>query len=341
MNTNIKILVAYHKPSYLLKNDIFIPIHAGRAVASVASKDGYNNNDDIQWLQKNMIGDDTGDNISQKNREYCECTVLYWAWKNYDKLGNPDYIGFMQYRRHFILNEDVFKEKKLDEYELAYATRKIDYPGNDYLHFLGIDRGGLCRFLKNCGGIFTNPSDLSLVGMKSQREDYMQNIPGTNVADFDMMLDIVTKMYPNMSRYIRARAAQPLKSCFQMWVLPKKIFFKYMNFLFSVLFECEKHINISLYNIYGKRTIGYLAELLYDYFMNFYKCKYMFKNVNVCMINIIIPEDDINKYNLIESYFLYLYNKFKYVIYHKKKAYDKYKKYRLIEIAKIRKGKYT
>lgn len=30
-------------------------------------------------------------------------TALYWAWKNYDKLGNPDYIGLMHYRRYFNL----------------------------------------------------------------------------------------------------------------------------------------------------------------------------------------------------------------------------------------------
>lgn len=52
-----------------------------------------------------MIGDDTGDNISALNDSYNEMTALYWAWKNYDKLGNPDYIGLMHYRRHFVLNE--------------------------------------------------------------------------------------------------------------------------------------------------------------------------------------------------------------------------------------------
>ena len=341
MNTSLKILVAYHKPSYLLKNDIFIPIHVGRAVASSASKDGYNNSSDLQWLLKNTIGDDTGDNISQKNREYCECTALYWAWKNYDKLGNPDYIGFMQYRRHFILNEDIFKEKKLDNYELAYATRKIDYPGNNYLHFLGIDKENLYRFLKNCGGVFTNPCDLSLVGMKSQRDDYMKKIPGTNVADFDMMIDVVTKMHPAMADYIRERAEQPLKSCFQMWILPKKIFFEYMNFLFPVLFECEKNIDTSSYNINGKRTMGYLAELLYDYFMNFYKETYKLKSVNVCMINILIENYNINIHNTIELYFLYLYNKIKFIIFNKESMRSTYKKYKLILKAKSKKDKYT
>ena len=51
-----------------------------------------------------MIGDNTGDNISKLNSHYCELTAMYWAWKNMDKLNNPDYIGFMHYRRLFNFN---------------------------------------------------------------------------------------------------------------------------------------------------------------------------------------------------------------------------------------------
>ena len=98
---NVKILVGYHKPAYLLKTDVLVPIHLGRALATDASKDGKMSQEDYQWMLDNMIGDDTGDNISHLNREFCELTAIYWAWKNYDKLGNPDYIGFMHYRRHF------------------------------------------------------------------------------------------------------------------------------------------------------------------------------------------------------------------------------------------------
>ncbi len=35
------------------------------------------------------IGDNTGDNISLRNPNYCELTGLYWAWKNL----KCDYIG--------------------------------------------------------------------------------------------------------------------------------------------------------------------------------------------------------------------------------------------------------
>lgn len=119
---SIKILVGYHKPAVLLKDDILTPIHLGRALATEASKDGAMSQRDYQWMLDNMIGDDTGDNISKENRKYCELTALYWAWKNYDKLGNPDYIGFMHYRRHFILNEKAKLPKK------RYLNQLPTYP---------------------------------------------------------------------------------------------------------------------------------------------------------------------------------------------------------------------
>ena len=66
--------MAYHKKSDIVKTDIITPIHVGRK--------GAKNNLDYEWLVENMIGDDTGENISLKNPHFCELTALYWAWKN-------------------------------------------------------------------------------------------------------------------------------------------------------------------------------------------------------------------------------------------------------------------
>lgn len=50
------------------------------------------------------VTDCLGDHISEKNRQYCELTALYWIWKN----TGAEYVGLCHYRRRFVLKrEDV------------------------------------------------------------------------------------------------------------------------------------------------------------------------------------------------------------------------------------------
>ena len=69
----IKIILATHKKYTLPQNYIYLPIRVGKAL----SQENYG-----------YQGDDTGDNISNKNPYFCELTALYWGWKNL----NVDYI---------------------------------------------------------------------------------------------------------------------------------------------------------------------------------------------------------------------------------------------------------
>lgn len=80
---DFKILVCTHKTDRCIrKDDIYMPIHVGKALTN--SSLGF-------------MGDNTGDNISAKNKMYCELTAMYWAWKNFD----VKYIGLAHYRRYF------------------------------------------------------------------------------------------------------------------------------------------------------------------------------------------------------------------------------------------------
>ena len=103
---NVAVLEVCHKPYRQSRADCLVPVHAGRAVAAERSKDGTLDASDLAWLRANATGDDTGENISAMNRNLNEFTALYWAWKNQSALGNPQYLGLVHYRRHFVVDFD-------------------------------------------------------------------------------------------------------------------------------------------------------------------------------------------------------------------------------------------
>ena len=78
---DIRIIVAAHKKYWMPDDEMYLPVHVG---AEGKDSIGY-------------TPDNTGDNISSKNANYCELTGLYWAWKNID----AEYTGLAHYRRHF------------------------------------------------------------------------------------------------------------------------------------------------------------------------------------------------------------------------------------------------
>lgn len=87
----IKILVACHKADPAIRqDDIYMPIHVGKALHPE--------------LDLGFQGDDTGDNISEKNGSYCELTAMYWAWKNLPT--DVDIVGIAHYRRYLDVSAD-------------------------------------------------------------------------------------------------------------------------------------------------------------------------------------------------------------------------------------------
>ena len=223
----IKILVCYHKKDFLIKNKIYVPILAGRSLACASSKDGKLSKDDFEWMLKNMIGDDTGDNISHLNRIFNECTAIYWAWKNYEKLGNPEYIGLNHYRRCFNI-----KIKKLDKilalnYFVQMTPQKILNANNLYEQWINLT------------------------------EDWADN------SYLDTVLNLCKQYSAELGADIENffKSEEKVSWC-NMFIMPKKEFFKYCEFIFPLLFYIQKNAPRE------DRALGMIAERFTSYYLN-------------------------------------------------------------------------
>lgn len=159
--SKIKILVSYIKPSFLFKSEILTPIHLGRAVEKENSKDGIISEDDLNWLHENCIGDDDFEgNISSANRRVGFLTGTYWAWKNYEKLGNPEYFGSFGYRR--LLNPEFLET--FENYDLILPKKKdfkIETIKEQFLSYHGE------KLFKNTINVFFNVYPKELEELKT------------------------------------------------------------------------------------------------------------------------------------------------------------------------------
>lgn len=106
---SIKIFTMAHKKFNPPRDQMYVPLHVGRAAGT-----------DLGFL-----GDDTGDNISDLNCYYSELTGVYWIWKNYTV---SDYVGVCHYRRYLVNENDrTFTEAEyldiLKDYDIITTKR--------------------------------------------------------------------------------------------------------------------------------------------------------------------------------------------------------------------------
>ena len=246
----VKILVGYHKKSLLIKNEIFVPIHLGRDLYEAKKA-----NQDKAWLYENLIGDNTGENISSKNSDYCELTGIYWAWKNYSKLNNPDFIGFMHYRR--LLSFNGWSMPKHRNNPIIVNVKAYLKKNNKF---------NIYQTLSN-GKIFTRlPLDFfETEGRESCRArgfDYLK-------IKYPQIYQIYLKQKQNNCLYAS-----------NIFVMQREDFFEYCEIIFDVLFN---------YDSQGySREKGYLAEFITSAYIEYLAQKYG----KVSLLPIVTPHEN-------------------------------------------------
>ncbi|MBF7102882.1 DUF4422 domain-containing protein [Pediococcus pentosaceus] len=173
--------------------------------------------------------DDEGENISLKNPNFNELTAVYWAWKNLD----ADAIGLVHYRRLFSKGgkrelDDILNkeqiEQLLDRAPIVLPKKRKYYIESNYSHY----------------------------------------VHAHHKEPLDETRKVIQKNYPKYLNAFDLVMKQKSAHMFNMFIMKNKEFKQYANWLFDVLFEVKKNVNISEYSVQEARVFGYISELLLD-----------------------------------------------------------------------------
>ena len=225
---DVKVIVASHKPYWMPPDPLYFPLHVGA--------------EGKKPLGGRFIPDNTGENISAKNANYCELTGLYWAWKNLD----CEYLGLAHYRRHFT------------------AIRGT----NDRRDVLTLDQA---RALFADGSL-----DAVLPAKRNYwiETNYQQYIHAHHKEDLDVTRVIISEKYPEYLDAFDRVMKKTDGHRFNMFIMKKELADRYCEWLFDILFELEKRLDISSYSANDKRVFGFVSERLLDVWIEVEHVKY-------------------------------------------------------------------
>ena len=223
----IKIIVATHKKYEMPEENIYLPLHVG---CEGKEKLGYK-------------GDNTGENISTKNPNFCELTGLYWAWKNLDS----EYIGLVHYRRHFTTKKIIPKKEKFSK---VLTKTQIE------------------EKLEECDIILPKKRNYFIENIYSHYAHTMHIEPLIETEK------IIQEKYPEYYEEFENLKKTTQMHAFNMFIMKKEYLDKYCTWLFDILFELEKRIDITQYDAVHARLFGRISERLLDVWIKTNKLKY-------------------------------------------------------------------
>ena len=223
---DIKLFVCCHQPSPVPKHPLLNPIQVGVALADTHFP--------------GFLHDDAGENISRKNRSYCELTAHYWVWKNVD----ADYYGFFHYRRYLYPDVNAKRPYRIEREPTLPLLEKRGYS----------DFGNLIRRY-----------DLILPKGENMyvpvREHYAA-APFHHGKDLELVEKIVQERHPEMAEAMEKYLSGSACYFGNIFIMTRQMFHDYCAWLFSILEEFDSRTDTSGYGPQEQRVDGYLAERL-------------------------------------------------------------------------------
>ena len=240
----IKIGIAYHKDTPIISNDIYIPIHVGKALNPS--------------LDLHIQPDNEGDNISEENGYYCELTATYWLWKNVDS----DYKGICHYRRVFSLHYSLFD---VISNCISFMRSRVYMPQKKYKDVKAYVQDALrgSEKFKNILNEYPIIAPKKIISMRTLYSHFV--IIGDDY--INVLKDVVATKYPNVYGFVVSALDAQSFYYANMVIMRDDYFNEYCEFLFDILESVkEKMLSekwiLSTDELIFSRKLGYLAEIL-------------------------------------------------------------------------------
>lgn len=221
MKQDIRIYVAAFRPSPYPDDEGYVPLHVGKTAS----------NHDL-----GLLGDDTGDNISIQNPNYCELTGLYWLWKN----TTNKYVGLTHYRRFFAPKEH---STQFCGSQIA-ASSDFEELASDVDMIVATP----AKFVNH---ITQTPI--------SNEQQYSSCTIGIDLATTREAIELHDSRYLNYYDFVMRDNSCSLCN---MFVAKKEVVDAYCAWLFPILKTLEHWIPYSTYNTTEARVFGFLGERL-------------------------------------------------------------------------------
>lgn len=187
-------------------------------------------------IDPSFLRDNTGDNIADKNPSFCELTALYWAWKNLD----AEALGLCHYRRYFGSPSSAASRAEKEKEERILTGPQME------------------MMLKGWDVILPKKRHYWIETRESQYAH------AHHAEDLRVTEAVLSEKYPAyLPAWKRMLASRSGHIC-NMFIMRRALADEYCAWLFDILFEVEKRLDISAYSDNDRRVFGFLGERLLD-----------------------------------------------------------------------------
>ena len=188
------------------------------------------------WCDKHLHYEtDFSENISHLNPKINEMSLIWCYWKNLMK--NPDYVGFQHYRRFF--NQGDFLD--IEQYDVIDAK-----PIPMVFNMSYFTRSPIPNFV---------PTDIKNGYAICHK-----------IEDWNKMEELLKKT-PYYVFFEEWSKQSQLTSPCNLFIMKKKMFEEYCEFIFPIIFELEKQVDLTGRDLYQKRALAFLSERLTSLFI--------------------------------------------------------------------------